>query len=281
MRDCFKDLEDYKRKRLFENVLLSVKRNDPIRQCLRNLFLDAVTPDAILFQILDYLMNEGFPLTREEIYKMNLSNVWLRKAGTIGIENPSYLLSIQKVSSIVTTLNAQNAALLKEYLGVDPYPSMNSSDFLDDLNHLLDLRRINNRRFEKTPEKVNIRTIENENIWVSWNEASPNDVPFLKSHFNTKDLIFKYLGLGFHIGEPMKNYIGLIFDITSSTIDLFRPGWGDGNTYYYWQSIKDKNAKYGYTKAIDIGIENNQPEAVAKNSNFHLDNISEHSFFLI
>jgi len=280
IRNCFRELDRDKREKLHLNVLLKVDRLNPQRQSLRNLFTDAVTPREIIESILDYLSVNGYPIDRKDQYHMNSSNDWLRKAGEIRIPNPKYVLSIQKLESIISSIIYENASLTSEFNGCEIDYNMSSEDFLENVKDIQEIRELNNSKYTGPKDKIKIRSDDEENLWVTWNEENPDEVSLLRNSKENQEIIFKQLGLGFNLGNKTDSFIGIVFDISNTKMKLIRPGWGDATTYYYWQSIKDESNSYGYTKAIDMNPIYDQPESVSKNENFHLDLISDYSFVL-
>jgi len=290
MRGCFKELNKEQRKKLYEKVLKKVKRDTNERESLRNLWSDASTNKLTMESILEYLAENGYPLTSEERNEIYKETSWLRQAGKIGIGNPNQLFSVQEVKSIISALKQPSAGLRK--FGENLNYSMSARAFLNEIMDTIEALESNSKYYLEPIESPKIRKNPKGNIWLTWNEHDTGKMP---SYMRSKDkvLIFRALGLGMNFKDggktkwelkdesKEKEFVVFCFDFSEvENIKLFRPGWGDATTYYYWSSIKDDTLPYGHTKALGLSKSDNQPETVSENKNFHIRLISEKSFAL-
>lgn len=291
MRKFYKNLDQNKRKDLYSKVLCLVRkkdctRNSCHRDSLRNLFSDAVSKGKTLKKILDYLIDNGYPKSEEEIKKINSQIGWHRKAGRIK-RNPAKLYSVQKYDAIKSTLSQKHNTLES----VMDLRKISPGEFLNSILDINESIKINDENFSDKTKPKNIKTNDchnnKSNYWVTWNEKKPDAATELIK-LSRKE-IFQKLGLGFNINDDEIRiskdktiYLGLLFDIANEKeMKLFRPGWGDAKTYHYWESIKNKDDKHGYTKPIDMEKIHEQPEAVVKNKSIHMQLISYGSHVIV
>ncbi len=282
IRSCFKNLSSENRVALYEKVLLKITKEHEHRDSLRNLFSDWATNDETLIDILNYLINYGYPGNDSERHAMSEKKEWLRQGGKIRIAIPSYLLTIQRLKTLKLTLQNSVSNLDISLIGVNIHDDLTSEEYLEAISEIQDLHRLNDKAFdEATKEIISIRFEEIDNMWVTWNEKNPNSLPELIQLKDQGVKILDLLGLGFNMEMNMDEFVGLCFKMKSSkSTELFRPGWGDATTYFYWDSIKNPDMPYGYTKTVSTKESFSKPEAVGENRIFHIDLISDHSFAL-
>ena len=283
MRLIYRSLTKGIRHILLDKVLSRVNRKHKERTCLRNLLTDATSNEYTLQKIIDYLVENGYPQSDAARWKIGGIIEWKRQGGQIRIPNPVYLLSVQRVKTLLTYLSKCSVNVDSLISGVDfSDMEMNSQQFRKQLLLVKEKVVANNKRYDrKTTKKQLLRVPEDQNIWITWNENKPLEIPEMNKFQDDKKELFRILGLGINMEFSEDEFIGLCFEMEDTTdIILFRTGWGDATTYSYWESIKDSEANYGYTKPIDRGDSERQPEAVSENKNFHIERISSSSFSL-
>lgn len=278
MRECFRTMDLESRKALYKKVLEVVGQDI----CVRNLCTDNATNLETMMAIIAYFKKHDCPPSKSDRDRISLITLWLRQGGAIRIEKPTLLMSVQRTQWVLITLRQHASDLSKAYFGSDLNDDPEGDVFLENLFVYQKEKQVNDLRYEKISEqikKTRIRRDHERNIWVTWNEQNPNQPCDFSTHKNDKSYIFKSLGLGYDLENLEAHYVAFCFDSSrTKEMVLFRPGWGDATTYNYWESIKDENAPYGYTKPIGLQPEDKKPEAVAANEHFCVEMLTPHSF---
>lgn len=284
IRPIFRKLSRKIRHQLLEGVLLSVPKKirgkaTGARKVLLNLIRDQVTPDAIMQEIIQYLLDNGYPSKRDERVKLRVNNPhWRRQGGHIGVK-VGLVSTIQKSTSLSAAFQIKLEGLSEETHGA----SFSNHLEIEDLSDVQDAQARNNERYSNTGELNFRESKDDQNFWFTWNLIDTSKPNINISSKQTLERIFRILGMGHSLNlKKQTEFIVLFFRIEKDTNLLFKPAWGDANTYHYWKAVDDKKKLYGETEPILSKKYANlkpQPEAVGVKKNFTIEQFeSEYSF---
>jgi hypothetical protein len=267
MRECFFNLDEDVKKNL-------ATTNFKDEQCVNNLYDDHATNTQTMELILKFFKTNDLAQLKTKGTK------WVMQGGIVGIQNPNFVTSLQKVDTIYAVLKTASAGILKEVLVYTPVgDTVTKGELLELISEYTEQCSKNKARYpDKNYNNTNLKIRYDQIIWVTWNEEQPNNPQKFDSHEQDIPTFIDILGLGYN--DVTHNYIILCFDLKNTkSLKIYRPGWGDATTYHFWRPITVATAPYGYTKPL-TKIDDKQPEAIIAVNDLHINLISEHSFVI-